>query len=187
MRRAPFDYFINHDAKTPYIGLCIVCADTLDNLRGHPVGCTGESVALAGGCGKESRNTKVTDHDLSSFSDENVGCFKIAMNDGHSVKVAQSDQDFPDNDGGMFVLEAAVLGCFHEGINTTAMSKLHDNPNTRPVHVTAKILCNIRYVTKLTEESNFTLDVGHIVIGSVKVDDFQSDNCSSWDVPAFVN
>ena len=75
MRRAPFDHFVNHDAKAPYIGLCVICTDALNYFRSHPVGCTGKCVALAGGCGEEGRNTKVTDHDFSGFGDEDVGRF----------------------------------------------------------------------------------------------------------------
>ena len=109
------------------------------------------------------------------------------MNDGYLVKVAQTDQDFPSNDRGILVLEAAVLGCSHEGINTTALSKLHDNPNARPIHVAAEVLCNIGYVAELTEESDLALDVGYIIIRSVEVNDFKGDGISGWDVPASVN
>jgi hypothetical protein len=186
VRWTAFYHLLYHDSQAPNVRLGVVGSNGLDYFRGHPVWCACERVPFAGCCSKESGDTEIAYHDFASICDENVGSLHVAVNNGHLVQIAESDEDLSDYDRDVFLFEAAVLRRFHERENASALGEFHDNPDARSIEVAAKVLCYVGSIAELGQEGDLALDVADIVVGGVEVDDLEGDNVAGGDVPSLV-
>ena len=159
----------------------------MGDLRGHPVWCTDEGIALAGRSDKKSRDTEITYHDFPRCSNEDICSLQVSMDNTRLVKVAEGEENLSDDDSDVFLLDGAVLRSFHKGSYAATLSIFHDDPHAGAVQETAVVLGDIGGISELGEKSDFSLDVGHIVVLGVKVDNFECNYVTGSDLYTLVH
>ena len=187
MGRAPLCHLVDHDAETPDVGLGVVRGDALDDFGCHPIRGAREGVPLAGRGGEEGGDAKVADHDLAHGRDEDVRGLDVAVDDGRLVEVVKADEDLAHDDGDVLLLETAVGGGLHEREDAPALCVFHCDPDAGTVEEAAIILCDVGRIAELGEEGDLALDVVHVVVGRVEVDDLERDDVPARNVDALVH
>lgn len=103
------------------------------------------------------------------------------------MEVAESEEDLANDDDNIFFFETVVWGGLHQVEYTSSLGKLHDDPYARTIQMAPVVLCDVRGVAQLCQESYLALYVVDIIVCCVEVDDFESDDVSCRNMPALVN
>lgn len=103
------------------------------------------------------------------------------------MKIAETCENFPDDDHDKPLLQDAIFRSLHESADAPSLRELHDDPYARAIQVTTIVLCNVGRVAELCQQCNLALDGLHVVVSGVEVDDLECDDVPRWDVDALVD